>query len=201
MRRTVIVAVSALLALSACDTSGEPSAPPTGEDALTTATAEPAPVDDVEVTTEAEVTTEEPSEDAAPELPDEAKEFTEEGAAAFALHYIGVVNHTGIHPEDGLLEPLATDGCKSCQNHENTVTYSVENDEFLTGDIWTAGEPAVPVLSEDATVVRLGVEEHEVGILDATGNEVDRTSSGDYTLIFDMTWSDGWLVREIQVEN
>lgn len=201
MRRTVIVAVSALLALSACDTTSEPSAPPTSEDALTTATAEPpAPVEDAEVTTEPEPTSEEPTEEAAPEMPAEATEFTEEGAGAFALHYVDVVNYTGIHPETGLLEPLSTDGCKSCQNHEDTVVYSVEHGEVLADDIWTASEPSVPVFSEESTVVRLDVKEHEVPISDASGTEIDRTSSGNYTLIFDLAWTDEWLVREIQVE-
>ena len=117
MRRTVIVAVSALLALSACDTTSEPSAPPTSEDALTTATAEPpAPVEDVEVTTEPEPTSEEPTEEAAPEM-----DQTEEGAQAFVEHYMDELNAARFSGAIEEVSGLATTECASCQNFVTTA--------------------------------------------------------------------------------
>ena len=116
MRRTVIVAVSALLALSACDTTSEPSAPPTSEDALTTATAEPpAPVEDVEVTTEPEPTSEEPTEEAAP------MDQTEEGAQSFVEHYMDELNAARSSGAIEEVSGLATTECASCQNFVTTA--------------------------------------------------------------------------------
>src|SRR5690606_1136375 len=68
------------------------------------------------------------------ELPEEANEDSESGAEAFALHYVDMINYTSRHPEVGLLEPLAAEGCKSCANHEDSVEYMVEHGETMEED-------------------------------------------------------------------
>ncbi|GGK67812.1 DUF6318 family protein [Ornithinimicrobium pekingense] len=197
MTRSVITAAVCLAVLAGCGGTPEPSPPPTSEDALTTATAEP---DVVEETTEAAPTTEAPEETAAPEMPEEAREQTEAGAEAFALHYIDLVNYTGMDPQSGLLEPLAADGCDSCENHEATVLYSEQHDETLTGELWTPNAVTSVVHSDEQAVIRVPVEQHAVDVLNNAGEVTDTTDSGQYVLVFELEPADPWLVRGIQVE-
>lgn len=209
MRRTVIFAVALGLGLLAgCDNGAEPAPPPTSQDALTTATVEPAPQDEVEATTdaapatsEAAPTTAEPTEEAggAPEMPDEAKEQTEAGAEAFALHYLDLINYTGMHPETGLLEPLGAEGCKSCDNHEDAVAYGVEHGDYLEQDTFTLDTPMTIFTEDSARVAIPAVQQAQTFYRD--GQEIDREiEQEEASLIVRVVWDGGWKVSEITVE-
>ena len=208
MRRTMIGAVAGLLVLAGCTGTTEPAQPPTQEDALTTATVAPvATSDEVEVTTDAPVTGDETEETAEPEaaippeMPDEAKEQTQEGAMAFAEHFVDVVNYTGVEPTGGLIADLSTNECETCSNLEETVVYSEENREVLPEDAWTVGKPPeVLVFDGSQAVVRLTVDEAELPVLDTSGAEVDRTVGGTFQMALDLRWNDdGWVVNGVQM--
>lgn len=211
VRRTMIVPAALGLALLAgCDNSAEPSPPPSSEDALTTATAAPAtPSDEVEVTTEAAPTTQAPAEteietataepQGAPEMPEAATEQTKEGAEAFALHYLDVVNYTGMNPEVGLLEPLGADTCQSCDNHEESVVYGVDNGDYLLQDTFTLGPPETVFTGEGARVSVPATQEEQDFY--RGGEPIDRSvEHAEGTLVVRVVWQDGWLVNEITVE-
>ncbi|WP_289020023.1 hypothetical protein [uncultured Ornithinimicrobium sp.] len=134
----MIVAVSALLVLSACDTTSEPSAPPTSEDALTTATAEPPPpVEDAEVTTEPEPTSDESTEEAV------RMDQTEEGAQAFVEHYMDELNAARANGAVEEVSALATSDCASCQNFETTAEQGgLDPLEYEVQDVVLLGETA-----------------------------------------------------------
>lgn len=186
MRRTVIVAVSALLALSACDTTSEPSAPPTSEDALTTATAEPpAPVEDAEVTTEPEPTSEEPTEEAAPEMPAEATEFTEEGAEAFVKQYVSTFNHAYANGEPGAMDHLSTDDCASCEALLGLLQGESDENEYLRIN------NVLPVLTGDGARVETDITQA------ATGETPEQSGTAVFQLAYDEST---WLVDEITIQ-
>lgn len=107
MSRSVIAAaVAGLVVLTACGSPTQPSAPPTSEDALTTATSEPDVV---------EVTSEEPEETSeAPEM-----DQTEAGAEAFVEHYFVELNKARETGKTEDLQELAAPQCKSCANFSN----------------------------------------------------------------------------------
>lgn len=207
MRLTAIGAAIGLMVLAGCDSTAEPAQPPTQEDALTTATATPAPTtpsDEVDATTEAAPTTEEPTEtqeepDGPPELPEEATEQTEEGAEAFAIHYLEMVNYTGRYPEEGLLEPLAAEGCKSCANHEEAVAYGVEYGDYLLEDTFVLGAADTIFTGEGARVSIPITQPEQTFYRD--DEPIDRVADfAEATLIVRVTWDDAWAVSEITVE-
>ncbi|KUG53620.1 hypothetical protein AVL62_02230 [Serinicoccus chungangensis] len=203
MRRTAIIAAAAsLLLLPACTDQSEPSPMPTSEDALTTATEEPEEPDDVAATSEPMETdegTSEPAAEGPPEMPAEAQEQTEEGAEAFALHYVGLINYTGVQPELGLLEPLAADDCESCRNHEDSVSFSVENGDYLAEPPLSIGDPS-SIFTGESSRVAVPVEQNAQAYL-RDGEETDRVLGDEaVTLIIRTVWNDGWLVEEITVE-
>lgn len=206
VRRTMIGAAAGLLVLAGCSSgSAEPAQPPTQQDALTTATATAAPAptpDDVEVTSEAPATSdeaEEPEADGPPEMPDVATEQTQEGATAFAIHYLEMVNYTGKHPTEGLLDPLGAEGCKSCDNHETAVSFGVQNGDYLLEDTFDIGEPNTIFTGDSGRVAVPVVQRAQDFYRD--GEAIDRSSeSAEATLVIRVQWDGGWTVSEITVE-
>lgn len=208
MRHLAIAAAAGLVLLAACDSQTEPSAPPTTQDALTTVTATPTPSpDDVDLTTDAAPTTVEPTtqeseaDDGPPELPEEAMEQTQEGAIAFAEHFVDVVNYTGIQPTPGMIADISLEECGTCSNLEATVKYSTENDEVLREDLWeVTSDPDILVFSGADAFVRVPLRQNELSIFDPDGNEVDKTEGATYTMAVDVIWDDAWFVRTVQFE-
>lgn len=206
MRVVAIAAAAGLVLLAGCDNQTDPSPPPTTEDALTTATAAPTtPPDDVDVTTDAAPTTAEPTtsepaaDDGPPEMPPEAQEQTQEGAEAFALHYIDLVNYTGRYPTLGLLEPLAQEECQSCANRVDAVAYGVEHGDHLRDDTFRPGEP-MALLTEDSARVALPVTQLPQDFYRGDSVVDRRLSAEEATLVMRLIWNDGWSISEITVE-
>ena len=204
MKTTFAATCAVALILAGCQGGTEPAAPPTSQDALTTTDAAPttAMSDDVEATSEAigdaDATTE---AGGPPELPDEATEDSESGAEAFALHYVDMINYTSRHPEVGLLEPLAAEGCKSCANHEDSVAYSEEHKERLSADLFEVFESiALHNPTESKATVRVAVSQVGQDVLGEDNKVVDQIQDREATMVFTMTWRDGWLVDEIQAQ-
>lgn len=213
MRVVAIAAAAGLILLAGCDNQTDPSPPPTTEDALTTVTEAPTThADDVDVTTDAAPTTAEPTtsepttsepvaDDGPPEMPAEAQEQTQEGAIAFAQHFVEVVNYTGIHPTPGLISGLSLEDCGTCSNLEATVEYSVENSEVLGDDLWEiTAAPDILVFSGQDAFVRVPLQQYELVVFGAEGQEVDKTQETTYTMAVDVVWDDGWLIRTVQFE-
>ncbi|MFB9730946.1 DUF6318 family protein [Ornithinimicrobium kibberense] len=181
----MIVAVSALLALSACDTTSEPSAPPPSEDALTTATAEPpAPVEDAEVTTEPEPTSEEPTEEAAPEMPAEATEFTEEGAEAFVEHYVFGLDYAYKTGDTEHMDPWSSDACESCSALLTDIPENPDGESTFR-----LGASTTQLIGEELARV-----ESALSVLRGSGE-------GDGGLVFDLRHANGsWVVESIRLQ-
>lgn len=180
MNRSVIVAAAVGLALLAgCGQSPEPSPPPTSEDALTTATTDVTQETETAPTTEAPET-EEAEAEGPPQMPDAAKEQTEEGAEAFVEYYIQTVNagHLGNATADDV-RALAADSCETCSAFAEVI----ETQPF--GSRYMDFLDATPVLlSEEARVE----------------TEVEQVSDGSkIQILFTLGWGDGaWHVSKIQ---
>lgn len=196
-RTAILAAIAGTIALTGCTDSPEPAAPPTSQGALTTATTEPA--EDDAATSEAAATTEAPEADGPPQMPAQANEQTEEGAEAFALYYVNLINYTGTDPELGLLEPLAAESCTSCANHEESVAYAVENGQYLALEPLKIDKPT-SIFTGDTSRVSIPVEQVAQAYLGEDGNPTDRDLPGEVaTLVVRVLWEDGWLVSEITV--
>ena len=173
------------------------SAPATSSDSPSPTTS-PSPSSPTSTTKSAQ-----PNGDAgAPGVPAAARKHTKTGAEAFARHYVAVINETGIHPATGKLEPLATEGCKSCHNYAGNVRYLVKHHEHNAG----------PAAEVQRTSSRSGppgmrawvlLNQLPVRVLDRSGSVV-RTEQrvNNVALVFDLGWEPGggWRAKEIFVD-
>lgn len=206
---TLVAAFGAVL-LAGCS-GGTSSADPTdlpnvepSSSAPATSSDSPSPTTSSRASSPASTTkSAQPNGDAgAPGVPAAARKHTKAGAEAFARHYVDVINETGVHPKTGKLEPLATEGCKSCHNYAGNVSYLVKHDEHNAG-------PAAEVRRTSSRLAPPGMRawvllnQLPVRVLDRSGNVV-RTEQrvNDVALVFDLGWKpgEGWRAKEIFVD-
>lgn len=182
MRRTAFAsATAALVFLAGCNGPAEPSAPPTSEDALTTATTDPVATteeptegDEAAVTTEAAATTQLPT------VGDPTKD-TEEGADAAVQRYLNTLSagHLGEGDADALRK-LSVPDCLSC-------------DAFADGiEERPLGHAFIRYLSSRSIVTG------DVARVEADVEQVDNGQT--VSTVFHLVWEgDEWLVSEIQL--
>ncbi|WP_194288639.1 DUF6318 family protein [Ornithinicoccus halotolerans] len=190
--------------LSACGGDEQPADPPEPEDALTaTPTAAPtAAPDDESVTTEASETTSSPTDEGAaiPEMPEEAEENTEEGAEAFARHYIDVLNAASQDPSTPALDELAEPDCKTCANFNDSVTALAEQGHRTEGPI---AEPVNAVTTLRDSTARSSIRIRQLGpaVINESG-EVVRPSQDakEVELVFRLQHDGSWKVTEILLD-
>jgi hypothetical protein len=184
------------MGVGGCGGEEEPAAPPTSEGALTsvTPTTEAPPEDTSPTTEDVEPTTEAPTTEAA-----EKFDQSEEGAEAFARHYIDLINSTGTNPKEGVLEPLATDECDTCANFAGNVRHLVDNDLHNTGKVFEVSD-AETLLYDGEAVVTLAVTQLDVEVVDDQGTVTESAESRDGSLKMDLIrHKDKWLVDAIFV--
>ncbi|OLT39244.1 hypothetical protein BJF86_09525 [Serinicoccus sp. CNJ-927] len=186
MTRTIVVAaVAGLVMLAGCDSSTEPAAPPTSEDALTTPTEEPS--EDTEVTSEPaetseEATSEEPDADRPPEMPAVAAEQTEEGAEAFAEHYISTLNWAYMTGDTTASQTLSDSECESCAG------LIAEAAEYQTEGDYVRTERTSALLSSDGARVEVTIE------------QLSGAGAGEAEIVVRLRPSEeAWLVDEITI--
>nr|WP_306254955.1 DUF6318 family protein [Ornithinimicrobium cryptoxanthini] len=162
-----------------------------------------APPDDVEETSSSPAgdATETTEASGPPEMPDEAKEDSESGAEAFALHYLEVFNYAAMTPEAGHLEQLASDDCATCAGFESMIAKYIENDERAAGPIVTV-DSARAQATGDTTVVFAEAVQTVPATLDAAGAVVTASAQPtSFTMVLTLTLDgQAWEVAEIQVQ-
>lgn len=209
---TALVATVALLA--SCSGGDDPADPPTSQDALTTtsdtapttSTGDTAPTtappDDTEATSapddDATATTE---ADGAPEMPEEAKEDSEAGAAAFATHYLDTLNYSTMTPASGLLSGLVDESCETCTSFEGLVEQYTSKDRHSEGPVVTF-QPLEARATGETTVIFADATQPVPATLDSDGNVVlEGGESTAFTMVIRLhRVDDAWRISEIQAQ-
>jgi hypothetical protein len=76
----------------------------------------------------------------APSMPDQAKEDSAEGAAAFVTHYVDVLNHASNTGDTTQLERLSSPDCTGCQSYITLYRDTYEAGGYFKGKSWTLSE-------------------------------------------------------------
>ena len=217
-RYAVLLATAALsggLLLTGCDGAPQPSPPPTGEGTVaasdptttpptgstgTTAT-NPSPTTSKPSPSTTKKGDSSPDEAGAPGVPKPARQHTKAGAKAFARYYLTVINQTGVKPEPGRLEPLATRACKSCNNFAARVATLASKNQRYSRPIFKLGaSQAIPSARMDTERVRTDISQQATDVIDAKGSAVKHIDAQEASIRSDVRWtSDGWRVHKIYV--
>jgi hypothetical protein len=115
MRRSVFVAMAALVVLAGC--GGDPKADPSPSPSTAPVSTTPSPT--------------------APVMPAAASENTKAGAIAFVRYYIELINHAQATGDIGRLKEVEDPGCKSCTNGRNYLAMIYGDGGHISGGVWT----------------------------------------------------------------
>lgn len=132
----------------------------------------------------------------APGVPEPARQHTKAGAVAFSRYYWDVVNRTAVSPTVGLLEPLASDSCKTCRNFANTVRINVKNDQHFSGP-----EGRITKAEWRMDGPWLFVQPSQVRLIDnETGKVIKKyPKESPYIWVVSLEWANGWQIVSMQV--
>lgn len=199
-QRVIVAVVAIVLALAGCSEDPQAGAPPAPEAALGTGTAKP--TEDAAVTSEAvasdAVAPSEPAADAGssvtvdatvpeptlrigepPTMPTEALDQTQEGAEAFAEHYLESLSWAYQTQLVGYVASLGAASCASCDG--------------LVDGARAMGRP-------EGLVRVLGVEGSVTGdqaVVEASVERLDREESEPREMVLRLGWIGVWLVEDV----
>lgn len=222
--RMIAIAAGLALGLTGCAEQYQAQQPPPQQDALTTVTATPTPVNTNQSTATAEPATganssggqdfldaaeelpedlQEPENTSSdlherPELPAEAWEHTQEGAALFATHYVELLNYTGVHPETGILERWGGEDCISCRNYEDNVKAMVDKGATQTHQAITI-EDSSAVRQPGNYVVTVDILVDEYQIVTDSGEVLYSQQQDSAGLVFMLTPDMPWIIEGIYI--
>jgi hypothetical protein len=152
-----------------------------------TPTATPTPTADIPVIPE-------------PVLPDEAKEHTPAGAAAFTRFAIEVVNRAYVTGDTEQLLSISTEDCDACARVATSI-----RETFTGGDRYVGGQLSIVELT--ARPFEKGVIPTVITVLDesalsrvaADGTVVEEFDAvDDETIYWDLAWSGNWSLRDVR---
>ena len=133
------------------------------------------------------------------DLPADARKHTPEGAAAFVKYYFEQVNLAWTTPDAGLLPALAEAGCKSCAGLQETAQSLVaKQHKYAAPPITVTKVKAFDGAPERQQFVRVFIEQHEVSVVDQSGNVVDKDKAGQGARTASVLWvGESWQVYGI----
>lgn len=118
---------------------------------------------------------------------------------AFVRHYLGLINETAVRPKNDVLDPLATENCKSCDNYEETVKGLVaKNRKFSGPEIEVKSVKNIGYRGTSADV-EAHVMDRAVNVVEANGDIVKSfPAKDDDGVVFELHWQDGWRVAAVR---
>lgn len=199
----VVLAAAAIVIVAGC--TGDPTPPPAGAatpPASSTSTS-PTPTSSATPTTPASTTPSTSSSPTAdPNVPAAAKAQTSDGAKALTSYFFGLVNQAWTRPQMGLLSPLFTPACSSCQNFEDNASKYVrektryDKTPLEVLEVSTHG-PAVTGPKQTIDVV---VHQVAANVVDASGKTVSNVKEQQGIFVTDLAWTNGgWKLTSIKV--
>lgn len=114
-------------------------------------------------------------------MPDQAREDSPEGAAAFVKHYVDVFNYAASTGDVEELSRLSSPACEGCQSYIDLYRDTYQAGGYFKGGDWTIGDLSLEIDSGGTyatTSVRSGG-----GRFRTSAEATEKTSSSDTTKI------------------
>lgn len=174
MRRPVLFVCAALLALSACGDVNEDRG--TVPDPTTSPSS--------------------PTPSPAPTMPDQAKENSPEGAAAFVSYYVDLLNHAAGTGDVEDLSRASGSECDSCRKYIEMYASTYEDGGYFEGGTWEPSNFEVDGRPDEADVFIKITAASGISRSSAKSDEIE-TEPYEDELVFEIARKDEWRVREI----
>lgn len=170
------LALGLVLALSACGGDPEPQFE-----------ADPSPAP-------SEVTTSAPAKEA-------WEEKSDDGAIAFVEHWVEAFSDAFQTGDTAAVRDLADAGCDACDGLVDLIDAAYADGGSIRGDAWSvvAARPS-GTPPEGRAAVSADIEQPQQ-VVKKAGERPMRTSAGEATYLFELSWDGGWAVSSILFED
>lgn len=139
-----------------------------------------------------------PSPSASGEVPAAAREKTEKGAEAFVRYFVEQSAEAWTTPDASLIDALSDPDCKSCASLAGTASDLESKGHRYRDDPITVVSVESLVGDGERQNVVATIKQHEMDVIDRSGNVVDSDSADDLQRTFLLYWKGGqWLVGGI----
>ncbi|NRQ50490.1 DUF6318 family protein [Aeromicrobium stalagmiti] len=132
-----------------------------------------------------------------PAMPDQAREDTPEGAAAFVKHYVDVFNYAASTGDVEELSRLSSPACEGCQSYIDLYRDTYQAGGYFKGGDWTIGDLSLEIESEQTFLTT------RVDVADGRGrssaDSTETAESGETTRVSFAAArdSEGWRVQQL----
>jgi hypothetical protein len=111
-----------------------------------------------------------------PDMPEQARQDSPEGAAAFVKYYVDVFNYAASTGDVDELSRLSAPTCEGCQSYISLYRKTYDAGGYFKGADWTLGD--LRLQEEDGTSYVTTIAKANPGPYRATANDPERTSTG-----------------------
>lgn len=137
-------------------------------------------------------------------LPDAAKQKTTDGAIAFVKYYLQVVNVAYSTPDDSLIPPLSSSGCKVCTAWSSSVESFAAKKAKTSGPIYLGlSKPTIVanLLKDQPAEVHVGgtVDVAAAKVVDPAGTVLQSSGASNSGRVFLLEWAnDSWKMLQVE---
>lgn len=141
-----------------------------------------------------------PSPTEAPTMPAAAEERTLGGAEAFVRHWVDTFNYSTSTGATQPLETLSDDTCEGCANIVSATDVIYDAGGRIESTGWKIRRVGVtPGETVRAPSVAAQIQRSSQRVFQTPEGRADRYEGGPAAYIFDLTWSGGWRMAEVEV--
>ena len=131
-----------------------------------------------------------------PVLPDEASEFTTDGAAAFAHYIIDATNWAIASGDPGRLLESCSDEAKYCQNVDADVTAERDGVVVRHGGFTHLEATQVDLYQDDHRAFVTGTVHREPYVdIDEFGAASTQVGGSEFEVVFQLVFDDNWILE------
>lgn len=140
-----------------------------------------------------------PSADAAPEMPEEARENTPEGAEAFVRYWVEVLNAAGAEGDVKALHKLSLRSCDTCTGIADGIARVYADGGSIEGEGWSIESASVLPGADNTLVIDTQVNVAAQSVVESEGAAPQSFPGGKDLKIFTTSWSaDGWRLARLE---
>ncbi|WP_211208762.1 DUF6318 family protein [Aeromicrobium marinum] len=132
-----------------------------------------------------------------PPMPDQARENTVEGAAAFVTYYVDVLNYAAVTGDVDELEELTDPSCEGCARYVELFRNTYADGGAISGGAWSLGTITI---RDDGieTLASTDVQINEGQYTATSSSEPEATSRTSERLTFGAVLTDaGWSTTQL----
>ncbi|AWB92631.1 hypothetical protein C3E78_10705 [Aeromicrobium chenweiae] len=130
-------------------------------------------------------------------MPDQAREDSPEGAAAFVKHYVDVFNYAAATGDVEELTRLSSPSCKGCQSYINLYRDTYAAGGYFKGGKWNLGDLNLEVGNDETYLTTQVMVDEGTSRSRADAEEVGEKGERNTISFAAQATAEGWRLQQL----